>query len=135
MSKNLFFCIIMFFACTKSNNNQVKTSILFNQKVHDFSKISTDKPSEYKFVFYNSGKAPLTLNDVKPSCGCTAAEWTKNPILHGDSGYIKVNFHVTFSEVFNKEIKVFYNGADSPVTLNIKGEVQINDSIKNKSEI
>ena len=66
----------------------------------------------------------LILNDVKASCGCTTPEWTKEPVLPGKSGSIRVTFNPKNRPgSFSKTIQVNSN-ADLPVvTLVIKGVV------------
>lgn len=121
-------------ACSSPTcKNKSNTSILFKEKLHDFGKLITGEPAAYQFKFTNSGKTPIILCDVKPSCGCTVAKWTRSPVKPGDSGFIEINFNAAFAEVFTKDIKVHYNGVDSPVTLSIQGEVQESDSSKNEN--
>ena len=48
---------------------------------------------EHVFEFKNSGNAPLILQDVKTTCGCTVPEYPKNtPISPGETGKIRVSF-------------------------------------------
>lgn len=56
--------------------------IQFQEEVHDFDTIIIDANS-YSCIFYftNTGSAPLFINDVLSSCGCTVAEWSTNPIM------------------------------------------------------
>lgn len=98
-------------------------SILFNEQEHNFGSLSYKKVMEYGFEFSNSGETALLINDVKTSCGCTIAQWTKTPVKPGKSGTIKVRYDAAFPGVFQKEITVHYNGPGSPVILKIKGEV------------
>ncbi len=74
------------------------------------------------FSFTNTGKVPLILNDVKASCGCTTPEWTKEPVLPGKNGTIRVTFNPKNRPgSFSKTIQVNSN-ADLPVvTLAIRG--------------
>ncbi len=102
-------------------------NILFNEQEHNFGSLGYKKAMEYGFEFSNPGKTPLVISDVKTSCGCTVASWTKEPVKPGKSGTIKVRYDAAFPGVFQKEITVFYNGFGSPVILKIKGEVNYPD--------
>jgi len=82
------------------------------------------------FQFTNLGKTPLIINDVKTSCGCTVPEWPKAPIRPGEKGLIKIKYDAAYPGVFHKTVEVFYNGSDSPLTLNIKGEVEYPDELE-----
>jgi hypothetical protein len=45
------------------------------------------------YRFRNTGTGPLQITGVHPSCGCTAADYTKTPIPPGGSGIIKVGYN------------------------------------------
>ena len=60
----------------KKNKNAPK--IEFEKLVHDFGTIPQGGDGTYEFVFKNTGKEPLILNNVKSSCGCTKPEWSAN---------------------------------------------------------
>ena len=53
---------------------------------------SGDKQIEGIFHFRNSGNSPVTITSVKPSCGCTTADLTKQTYAPGESGEIKTVF-------------------------------------------
>lgn len=58
-----------------------KAKIEFEKNSHDFGTISeTGGPAVYDFVFKNTGDAPLILNSVRASCGCTTPSWSRQPI-------------------------------------------------------
>jgi hypothetical protein len=79
----------------------------------------------HDFEFTNTGKVPLILNDVKASCGCTTPEWTKEPVLPGKSGSIRVTFNPKNRPgSFSKTIQVNSN-ADLPVVTLVIGGVVI----------
>ena len=67
---------------------------------------------------------PLIINDVKASCGCTTPEWTREPVLPGKTGTIKVSFNPKSRPgSFNKTIQVNSNADVPSVTLAIQGVV------------
>lgn len=67
--------------------------ITFEETEYDFGDIRQGDVVEHSFEFTNTGNAPLILNNVLTTCGCTAPEWPKNPILPGEKGEIKVRFN------------------------------------------
>lgn len=97
----------------------------FDKDVFDFGKIE-EKVGKVTatFNFTNVGNAPFIINRVQTSCGCTAAEYPKKPVLPGEKGVIKVVYN-TEGRVypFNRKITIFSNVADEVYTLTIKGEV------------
>ena len=82
----------------KSENAEVKqdslplTSIQFETPEHDFGKIKEGEKVSHTFKFKNTGTNPLVLSSVKPSCGCTVPNWSKDPIAPGQDGVIEVTF-------------------------------------------
>src|SRR5690348_15513509 len=55
---------------------------IFNWSItsFDFGKITQNKPVTKEFSFTNDGTVPLVISSVQESCGCTVAEYSKDPI-------------------------------------------------------
>jgi uncharacterized cupredoxin-like copper-binding protein len=68
----------------------VKPILEFSESQHDFGKIEEGKVVEHTFKFRNSGKATLKINDIKTSCGCTAALVSSEKIAPGEEGTLLV---------------------------------------------
>lgn len=66
--------------------------ITFEETAHDFGDIYQDDKVEHVFAFENTGTEPLIITNVQTTCGCTAPEWPKEPVLPGQSAEIKVRF-------------------------------------------
>jgi hypothetical protein len=47
-----------------------------------------------RFHFKNTGTTPVTITEVRPSCGCTTAELPKKIYAPGESGYVHTVFTV-----------------------------------------
>jgi hypothetical protein len=121
----LFFILAAPFFHFHAEGQESKPVISFTQKVFDFGTFPESSGSvAHDFLFTNTGKVPLILNDVKASCGCTTPEWTKEPVLPGKSGKIRVTFNPKNRPgSFSKTIQVNSN-ADLPVvTLAVEGVV------------
>lgn len=101
-----------------------KALISFEKTIYDFGKIEYKGDGSCVFKFKNSGKAPLIVSNVKPSCGCTLANgWKKEPIKVGESSQIKIKYDTKRQGKFSKTISVYSNGSSAPVRLQIKGVV------------
>lgn len=98
--------------------------IKFEHMVHDFGTIEFGGDGSTNFIFTNTGKAPLLLNNVKSTCGCTVPEWPKTPIAPGQSDTIKVVYNTHRSGAFNKGIIVYTNTSTESIRLIIKGVVE-----------
>jgi hypothetical protein len=69
------------------------TTVQIIDSVYDFGKVSEGEVVEYSYRFRNSGDKPLVITEQpRASCGCTVAERPEEPIMPGDTGFIKVKF-------------------------------------------
>ena len=102
-----------------------EANISFDNEVHDFGKIEEAKGSvTHRFEFTNTGSTPLIVTKVQPSCGCTTPEWSKEPVLPGQTGYVAATYNPQNRPgPFNKSIMVVTNANPSTKTLRIMGEV------------
>ena len=75
---------------------QTNADIKFDKTTHDFGKFSENSPVvSCTFTFTNIGDAPLVIHQAVASCGCTVPEYTKEPIMPGKKGTIKVTYNGT----------------------------------------
>ncbi len=97
----------------------------FKELAHDFGKVAEEVGSiSTEFEFKNTGKKPIIIQDVRTSCGCTTPSYTKDPVLPGKKGTVKVSYSTTGRiGAFDKKITIFTNEPDNVYTLTIKGEV------------
>ncbi|SKC73797.1 DUF1573 domain-containing protein [Ohtaekwangia koreensis] len=93
------------------------------QTSFDFGKIKVGVPVTHEFKFTNTGDAPLVITSVQASCGCTVAEYTKEPIPAGAQGFVKATYNAAKAGVFTKTVTINANTEESAVLLSIKGEV------------
>lgn len=63
----------------------------------------------------NTGSKPLYVIAAQPGCGCTVADYPKEPILPGKEGIIKAgyNVHKDGQGDFRKNIRVTTNTVDN----------------------
>ena len=106
--------------------------IKFENTTYDFGKIKEEGGKVTgKFIFTNVGNEPLELTNVRPGCGCTAANYTKGAIAPGEQGYIEATYNpYNRPGAFNKNIRVTTNEPRftenekaTPHMIFIKGEV------------
>jgi hypothetical protein len=89
----------------------------------DFGKIEQGKPVSAEFEFKNTTMVPLIISSVRPTCGCTVADYPKEPVQPGKSGKIAVTFNAASGGAFSKTIIVTSNATEGNTALVIKGEV------------
>jgi len=69
------------------------TTIQWLDSTKDFGKIAEGQKLEVSFRFKNTGDKPLVIEKVQPSCGCTVAEQSTEPIAPGAEGQVKASFN------------------------------------------
>ena len=78
---------------------------------YDFGTVEEGEIVEHEFTIINTGKMPLTINDVRGTCHCTAADWTKSPILPNQKGSIKLVFDTkSKSGKVASSVNIYSNG-------------------------
>ena len=68
------------------------TSIQWIDSARDYGKIAEGQVLQVSFRFKNTGDKPLIIENVRPGCGCTAANPPDKPILPGEEGVINATF-------------------------------------------
>ncbi len=117
MYKSLLIVLLVFsVACKHGAKKETKAEILqntkisFNKEFHSFGDLKQGEIVGCYFVFTNTGNYPLVINEVKPGCGCTAVEFTKEPVAPGKQGEIEVKFDTRgFHGKQYKVIQVYTN--------------------------
>lgn len=108
---------------------QAQEHIRFTENTFDFGEVKEeDGPIRHTFSMVNVGGAPVAINGVEVSCGCTTPEWTQEAILPGDTGIITAQFDPENRPgKFNKSLQVSYSidgMQGSAETLYIEGIVR-----------
>lgn len=68
------------------------TTIQWIDSVRNFGKINEGQKLAVSFRFKNTGDKPLVIESVQPACGCTVADYPKQPIKPGEEGEITGEF-------------------------------------------
>lgn len=104
---------------------QVGPNISWENERHDFGEIKeADGKVTHKFSFSNTGSEPLVITNVRPSCGCTSSDYTKEPIAPGGKGYVSATFNpLRRPGKFSKNITVTSNATPPTTVLRFTGNV------------
>lgn len=108
------------------NTSVVKTvadAIKWNSESIDVGKIPQGKPKIIRFEFTNTSSKPIIIENVAPSCGCTTADYTKEPILPGKKGFVEASYNAAAVGPFMKTVNVTTSDSKTPKTLSFKGVV------------
>ena len=107
------------------------TTIQWLDTAIDFGTAKMGEVVSITFRCKNTGDKPLYLFNVQPSCGCTLADYTKEPIAPGQEGRIDAQFDTKKSHPGEVHKTVFVSANNSnKVTANLKfsGMVLASDS-------
>jgi hypothetical protein len=124
MMKKLFFLLVL--AAPLLVVAQDVSELKFVEEIHDFGLIKeSDGPAEYKFEFTNVTQEPITITNVRASCGCTTPSWTKTPVMPGESGQVTAVYNPKNRPgPFNKTLTVTTTGKRGNILLRIQGKVE-----------
>lgn len=97
----------------------------FETNMHDFGRLTAGENISYSFKFVNKGNADLVISGCDATCGCTVADYPKERIKPGASGYVTVSFKSAgkAGQQF-QSVTVVSNAQPSQTKLNIRAEVQ-----------
>ena len=98
------------------------SALTWKSETIDLGKIPHNKPVKVKFEFTNSSSEPVIVSNVVTSCGCTGAEYPKEPIGPSKSSEISVTYNAAAIGTFSKTITVELANNESK-QLVIKGTV------------
>jgi hypothetical protein len=112
---------------TSQTDPVVKTAatspVSWKAEMIEVGEIPQNKPKTIEFEFKNTGKTDIIITNVKPSCGCTAADYTKTPIRPGGTGKVVATYNAAAKGAFTKNVTVTTNAEDAPKSLTFKGTV------------
>ena len=69
-----------------------ETTMEWIDSTKNLGRINEGQKVEIAFRFKNTGNKPLVIHSVRPGCGCTVADYPKEPIAPGKEGQITGSF-------------------------------------------
>lgn len=88
--------------------------LIFADSVYHFGRVRRGRTVRYRFRFTNEGKAPLTIQDARSSCGCTVTDFPGQAVEPGGVGSVAVTLNTSN----------LAGNQDKPVALIIKNQPQ-----------
>jgi hypothetical protein len=98
-------------------------SIEWKKMEIDLGEIAQNKPVTIEFEFKNTGEVPVIISNVQASCGCTATNYSKTPVMPGESTKITATYNAAAKGIFKKTVTVTTNAKSTPETLTLSGTV------------
>ena len=121
--KKLIAIAIFVFAGISVAQAQKIAKMEFKSETIDYGEIKKGSDGVRVFEFTNTGDAPLVIEDVKSSCGCTVPKKPEEPILPGKTGQIEVKYDTKIVGPIRKTVTVYSNAEESVKALKIKGTI------------
>lgn len=111
----------------KINANLIEntTIIKFEREIVDFGKLNDGEKVTCSFKFKNAGESDLIISSVSANCGCTVADYPREPIAPGEEGQITVTYDSSNSSGLriSKEISVLTNTTPPTTTLRVVADI------------
>ncbi len=100
-------------------------AIQIAEKIKDFGTVPKGEKIRAVFEVKNTGQAPLEISQVRPTCGCTVAEFDRT-VAPGGTGKVVAEVDTSaFNGPISKAVLVFSNDPQAPqVNLVIKADVR-----------
>lgn len=98
-------------------------ALAWKSEVIEVGQIPQGTPKTIEFEFKNTTDKSVIITNVKPACGCTTSDYSKEPIAPGKSGYVKAIYNATAAGSFTKTVTVTTNVEETPKVLTFKGTV------------
>ena len=99
--------------------------ITFETDMHDFGQLMAGENISYSFKFTNTGNADLVISGCDASCGCTVADYPRERIAPGGTGYVTVSFKSQGMSGYQvKEVVVATNAQPARTKLRIMATVR-----------
>lgn len=101
----------------------ITTPLTWKSETVEVGDIPQGTPKVIEFEFKNTSDKEVLITNVRPGCGCTNADYTKESIAPGKIGYVKATFNAANPGLFTKTVTVTTSAEDTPKTLIFKGTV------------
>ena len=86
------------------------------EKIKDLGKVAQGDVLNVEFEIINEGDEPLEIKAVRPTCGCTVADFDRE-IAPGKTGYVKARLETRdFTGPISKSILIMTNDPQDPTT-------------------
>ncbi|MCD0471304.1 DUF1573 domain-containing protein [Flavobacterium sp. JAS] len=99
------------------------STIVWKAETIDVGQIPQGTPKAIVYEFKNTGKTSVVITNVQGSCGCTATDYTKEPILPGKTAKVTATYNAANKGGFTKTVTVTTSAETAPKILTLKGTV------------
>lgn len=97
-------CLLFVLCFGKVYSQEALPKPVFEVYEHDFGDLKEGEKRTFVFEFVNKGKVPFIISKVHVQCGCTAPEWSDEPVLPNQKGQIKIVYNSSGKEGVQRKI-------------------------------
>ncbi len=120
-------CTLLLFAVAVTTAAMAQTkladAVKFASVEINLGQVKQNEPVTGTFTVTNISSKPLVIEQATPGCGCTIADYTKEPIAPGKTGFIKATYNAASIGSFVKTVTVKFLGVDETQAITLTGEV------------
>ena len=102
---------------------ETASTIVWKAETIDVGQIPQGTPKVIVYEFKNTGKTAVVITNVQGSCGCTATDYTKEPIQPGKTAKVTATYNAANKGAFTKTVTVTTSAETTPKVLTLKGTV------------
>ncbi|TDW48622.1 uncharacterized protein DUF1573 [Flavobacterium sp. 270] len=99
------------------------STIVWQAETIDVGQIPQGTPKAIVYEFKNTGKTAVVITNVQGSCGCTATDYTKEPVQPGKTAKVTATYNAANKGGFTKTVTVTTSAETTPKILTLKGTV------------
>ncbi len=99
-------------------------ALSWKSEIVELGEIEHNVPKVVEFTFTNTSSSDIQVTNVRPSCGCTNADFTKEAIKPGKTGTVKATYNAAAVGAFTKTLTVTTSADPNAITLTFKGTVK-----------
>lgn len=118
--------VVLFVLCIGSNALAQEPRFEIDSAEFHFGKVFEGNTVRHTFNFRNAGSAPLIINRVRSSCGCTVTRLSAEILSPGDTGEIEMAFDT--SRYRGQQVQTIYLYTNDPrrevIQLSLHGMVE-----------
>lgn len=102
---------------------------------YDFGQVPPDRVSEASFTVTNAGTAPLIIESITTSCGCTQASISSQTIPPGESAQLDVTFDpLVHPDATGPMFRVVYLASNDPEQPETQIELRMDVVVARKTQ-
>ena len=123
VSTNMSAQTIAYLPAEKTKGKKEAAALEWKTTEYDLGNIPQGVPVSVDFTFTNTGAQPVVITHVTVGCGCTATEFSREPVGPGKSSKISVRYNAAHSGIFRKTVTVIDSSPEGGKVLYIRGFV------------